>query len=89
MEAKKPTIWESYEEVARYLLEKMGDTLGLGLERVEGKQKLVGRVRHGLGDRRSRASRPTAGRSSSSSVAGTPLPSSSRKLWDELAWTDQ
>ena len=40
--AKEPTTWESYEEVARYLLEKMGDALGLGLERVEGKQKLVG-----------------------------------------------
>ncbi len=35
--------WKSYEEVARYLLEQMGDVLGLGLERVEGKQKLVGK----------------------------------------------
>ena len=41
--AKEPTNWEKYEEVARYLLEKMGDTLGLGLESVEGKQKLVGK----------------------------------------------
>jgi hypothetical protein len=38
-----PTTWETYEQVARYLLEKMGDTLGLGLESVEGKQKLVGK----------------------------------------------
>jgi hypothetical protein len=37
------STWESYEGVARYLLEKMGDTLGLGLERVEGKQKLAGK----------------------------------------------
>lgn len=42
MSAEEPATWESYEEVARYLLEKMGDALGLGLERVEGKQKLVG-----------------------------------------------
>jgi restriction endonuclease len=38
-----PTTWETYEQVSRYLLEKMGDTLGLGLESVEGKQKLVGK----------------------------------------------
>jgi len=44
MEAEESTSWETYEEVARYLLEKMGDTLGLGLERVEGKQKLVGKA---------------------------------------------
>jgi hypothetical protein len=43
MEAEESTSWETYEEVARYLLENMGDTLGLGLERVEGKQKLVGK----------------------------------------------
>src|SRR6476661_295291 len=41
--AKEPANWEKYEQVARYLLEKMGDTLGLGLESVEGKQKLVGK----------------------------------------------
>jgi hypothetical protein len=40
-EAQEPTNWQSYEEVARYLLEKMGDEFGL--ERVEGKQKLVGK----------------------------------------------
>src|SRR6478672_9696417 len=44
MGAEESTTWETYEEVARYLLEKMGDTLGLGLERVEGKQKLVGKA---------------------------------------------
>jgi hypothetical protein len=43
MTAEEPTTWETYEDVARYLLEKMGDTLGLGLETVEGKQKLVGK----------------------------------------------
>lgn len=40
---KEPATWQTYEEVARYLLEKLSDTLGLGLERVEGKQKLVGK----------------------------------------------
>ncbi len=40
---KEPKAWEGYEEVACYLLEKMSETLGLGLERVEGKQKLVGK----------------------------------------------
>jgi hypothetical protein len=44
MEAQEPTTWETYEDVARYLLGKMGDTLGLGLESVEGKQKLVGKA---------------------------------------------
>jgi hypothetical protein len=44
MAAEEPKAWESYEEVACYLLEKMGDTLGLGLERVEGKQKLAGKA---------------------------------------------
>jgi hypothetical protein len=42
MQAEQPTTWESYEEVARYLLEEMGNALGLGLEIVEGKQTLVG-----------------------------------------------
>jgi hypothetical protein len=42
-EREEPTAWEGYEEVARYLLEKLSDTLGLGLERVKGKQKLVGK----------------------------------------------
>ena len=42
MGIEEPTTWESYEDVARFLLEKLGDKLGLGLERVEGKQKLVG-----------------------------------------------
>jgi Restriction endonuclease len=43
MGIEEPTTWESYEDVARYLLEKLSDKLGLGLERVEGKQKLVGK----------------------------------------------
>jgi hypothetical protein len=43
MAAEDPTTWERYQEVARHLLEKMADTLGLGLERVEGKQKVVGK----------------------------------------------
>lgn len=43
MENEQPSAWKSYEEVACYLLEKLSDTLGLGLERVEGKQKLVGK----------------------------------------------
>jgi hypothetical protein len=38
----EPTTWKSYEEVARHLLETVGDLLGLKLERVEGKQTLVG-----------------------------------------------
>jgi hypothetical protein len=42
MESEKSTAWESYEDVARYLLEEIGDALGLELERVEGKQTLVG-----------------------------------------------
>ena len=42
MGTEEPTTWESYEDVARYLLEKLSDKLGLGLERVEGKQKLIG-----------------------------------------------
>ncbi len=40
MESEESTTWESYEDVARYLLDKMGDALGL--ERVEGKQTLTG-----------------------------------------------
>ena len=40
MESEELTTWESYEDVARYLLDKIGDALGL--ERVEGKQTLVG-----------------------------------------------
>jgi Restriction endonuclease len=43
MSTEEPTTWESYEDVARYLLEQLGDKLGLKLERVEGKQKLVGK----------------------------------------------
>jgi hypothetical protein len=38
MAAKEPWAWETYEEVARFLLEEMSDTLGIGLERVEGEQ---------------------------------------------------
>jgi hypothetical protein len=35
--------WEKYEDVARLLIEQLGEHLGLHLERVEGKQKLVGK----------------------------------------------
>lgn len=42
MGEQESTSWESYEDVARYLLENIGDALGLGLQRVEGKQTLVG-----------------------------------------------
>ena len=42
MGTEEPTTWEGYEDVASYLLEKLGDALGLGLETVEGKQTLVG-----------------------------------------------
>lgn len=34
--------WESYEEVAVYLLDQVGDRLGLDFERVEGKQHIYG-----------------------------------------------
>lgn len=40
MESEESTTWKSYEDVARCLLDKIGDALGL--ERVEGKQSLVG-----------------------------------------------
>jgi hypothetical protein len=43
MATEESSTWQSYEEVARYLLEKMADQLGLGLQLVEGKQKLAGR----------------------------------------------
>ncbi len=43
MGTEESTTWESYEDVARYLLDKMGDALGLELERVEGKQTLPGK----------------------------------------------
>src|SRR5271170_7648291 len=43
-EPTEPTAWETYEEVANYLLEKLSETLGLGLERVEGKQKIPGKA---------------------------------------------
>lgn len=42
MVTEQSSTWESYEEVACFLLEELGDKLGLALERVEGKQKLVG-----------------------------------------------
>ncbi|KRQ26418.1 hypothetical protein AOT83_19045 [Mycobacteroides sp. H001] len=42
MSIEKPTSWETYEEVARLLLDKIGDALGLRLESIEGKQTLVG-----------------------------------------------
>jgi hypothetical protein len=42
MNDEEPPAWESYEEVARFLLQKWGAELGLGLDRVEGKQRLVG-----------------------------------------------
>lgn len=40
MRTDEPKSWETYEQVARYLLEQMCDEFGL--ERVEGKQKLDG-----------------------------------------------
>ncbi|QCH23412.1 hypothetical protein [Mycobacteroides salmoniphilum] len=42
MSIEKRTSWETYEDVARLLLDKIGDALGLGLESIEGKQTLVG-----------------------------------------------
>ena len=42
MGTEEPTTWQSYEEVARFLLQKLSDRLGLGLEGVEDKQKLTG-----------------------------------------------
>ncbi len=42
MSAEEPTKWKIYEEVANYLVETLAAALGLGLERVEGKQKLIG-----------------------------------------------
>ncbi|MBS4729698.1 restriction endonuclease [Mycobacterium sp. SM1] len=42
MTTDESTTWKSYEEVARHLLETVGHLLGLKLERVEGKQTLVG-----------------------------------------------
>lgn len=42
MRMQESTSWQSYEDVARYLLENIGDVLGLKLQRVEGKQTLVG-----------------------------------------------
>lgn len=44
MTSDEPTTWRDYEEVSRYLLESVGDLLGLSLERVEGKQTLVGDI---------------------------------------------
>lgn len=43
MTSQQPRACDTYEEVANYLLERLSDALGLGLERVEGKQKLVGK----------------------------------------------
>ena len=34
--------WQNYEEVAVYLLDQVGDRLGLDFERVEGKQDIYG-----------------------------------------------
>jgi hypothetical protein len=42
MSIEKPTTWETNEDVVRFLLGKLGDALGLGLESVEGQQTLVG-----------------------------------------------
>ena len=44
MSADEPKAWETYQDVANYLLEKLSETLGLGLACVEGRQKLVGDV---------------------------------------------
>lgn len=42
-DADEPKEWETYEQVTRQILEQVGVLLGLELERVEGKQKLVGK----------------------------------------------
>src|SRR5262249_920848 len=42
MSTENPTAWEAYEELTRVLLEKWSGAFGLSLERVEGKQKLIG-----------------------------------------------
>jgi hypothetical protein len=45
MSTEEPKPWQIYEGVARFLLEKLADRLGLKIECVEGKQKLVGESR--------------------------------------------
>lgn len=40
--AEDSTVWRTYEEVAVYLLNQFADALGL--ERVEGKQKIGGNI---------------------------------------------
>lgn len=42
MSKKEPKASDKYEEVANYLLGQFSEHFGLGLECVEGKQKLVG-----------------------------------------------
>ncbi|QCH24436.1 restriction endonuclease [Mycobacteroides salmoniphilum] len=42
MSNEQVTTWQSYEEVARFLFQKLSDLLGLGLKRVADKQTLVG-----------------------------------------------
>lgn len=42
MGTEESTTWQNYEEVARFLLAKLSDVLGLGLDYVDGKQKLTG-----------------------------------------------
>ncbi|MBN7303112.1 restriction endonuclease [Mycobacteroides abscessus subsp. bolletii] len=42
MSNEQVMTWQSYEEVARFLLQKLSDLLGLGLKRVADKQTLVG-----------------------------------------------
>jgi hypothetical protein len=73
--------WKIYEEVAHYLLETQAKALGLGLERVERKQKLIGESGTTWEIDRKGVTTDVVGRSSPSSVADTPRPSSSRKTW--------
>lgn len=42
MDREDQPAWRRYENVAQFLLERLGDKLGLGIQRVEGKQKLMG-----------------------------------------------
>lgn len=42
-DVKEPERWETYEQVTRHVLEQVGHLLGLGLQAVEGKQKIFGK----------------------------------------------
>ncbi|OHU77435.1 hypothetical protein BKG84_02500 [Mycobacteroides chelonae] len=43
MSIEKPTSWETYEDVARLLLDKVGDALRLGFESTEGNRHVSAR----------------------------------------------